>query len=103
MKQPRNTKGHKLPMRMCVACRAMQPKKEMLRIVCDAEQCAAVDVTAKAPGRGAYLCLKQECLERAIKIRALERAIGAKVDEKFRHQFMRELAKRELKQPRSGV
>ena len=91
-------KQRKTPMRMCVACRTMQPKKELLRVVRDAEGRVQLDPTSKAPGRGAYICPKKECLDRAMKIRALERAIDAKVDEEFYHHFMMELAKRELKQ-----
>lgn len=70
----------KIPMRMCVGCRQMRPKKELIRVVHSAEGVIKVDPVGKAPGRGAYLCPSGECLERAIKIRALERAFEHKID-----------------------
>lgn len=70
----------KIPMRMCVGCREMRPKRELVRIVCSKEGAIAVDATGKAPGRGAYLCPRRECLERAVKSRALERAFSRKVE-----------------------
>ncbi|MBQ7114753.1 MAG: YlxR family protein [Clostridia bacterium] len=72
--------GKKIPMRMCVGCREMRPKKELLRIVRTPEEEIRVDKTGKASGRGAYICPKAECLEKAQKIRALERALEHKVE-----------------------
>ena len=59
----------KVPMRMCVGCREMKPKKELLRIVRSPEGEISVS------GRGAYICANAECLNRARKIKALERAL----------------------------
>ena len=70
----------KIPMRMCVGCREMKSKRELVRIVCAKEGAIAVDVTGKAPGRGAYVCPSRNCLERAVKSRALERAFSRKVE-----------------------
>ncbi len=70
----------KIPMRMCVGCREMKPKRELVRIVCSKEGAIAVDETGKAPGRGAYVCPIRGCLERAVKSRALERAFSRKVE-----------------------
>ncbi len=70
----------KVPMRMCVGCRVMRPKKEMLRVVRSAEGQVSIDPTGKAAGRGAYICKDIVCLERAIKTRGLERAFEQKVE-----------------------
>lgn len=70
----------KTPMRMCVACRQMRPKKELVRIVRTPEGDVRLDTTGRANGRGAYLCASTECLNRAVKTRALERALEAKLD-----------------------
>ena len=70
----------KIPMRMCVGCRKMKPKRELVRIVCSKDGAIAVDETGKAAGRGAYVCPRRECLERAVKSRALERAFSSKVE-----------------------
>ena len=65
----------RIPMRMCVGCREMKPKKELLRIVRTPEVEVKLDRTGKVSGRGAYICDSVECLNRAEKIRALERAL----------------------------
>lgn len=70
----------KIPMRMCVSCREMQPKKELVRIVRTPEGAVILDTTGRANGRGAYLCKKSTCLEKAIKSRALERALETKIE-----------------------
>lgn len=70
----------KIPMRMCVSCREMRPKKELTRVVRTPEGNVVVDPSGRANGRGAYLCLKTACLEKAIKSRALERALETKVE-----------------------
>ena len=70
----------KIPMRMCVACREMKPKKELIRIVRTPEGPVEADLTGTKNGRGAYLCRSEECLEKAIKIHALDRALDVRLD-----------------------
>ncbi len=60
------------PMRMCIACRQMKPKGELLKIVKN-ENSAELDAMQKKFGRGAYICKKAECLEAAKKRRALSK------------------------------
>ncbi len=74
-------KPRKIPMRMCVGCREMKPKAQLLRVVKPQEGEAHIDRTGKAPGRGAYICAQVECFRKARKSRALERALDAKIDE----------------------
>ena len=74
-------KPRKIPMRMCVGCREMKPKAQLLRVVKPQEGDAHIDRTGRAPGRGAYICGQLDCLRRAQKSRALERALDAKIDE----------------------
>ena len=71
----------KIPMRMCVACREMRPKKELIRVVRTPEGWVTLDRTGRANGRGAYLCDSVDCLSRAVKTRALERALETRIDE----------------------
>ena len=63
----------KIPKRMCVGCREMKPKKELIRVVKSPEGALSLDFRGKAPGRGAYLCPDPACLKRAMKSKALER------------------------------
>lgn len=71
----------KIPMRMCVACRQMKPKKELLRVVRTPEGAVEIDHTGRKNGRGAYLCGTLDCLNKAVKTRALERALQQKIDD----------------------
>ena len=73
-------KPRKIPMRMCVGCREMKPKATLLRVVKPQEGEAHIDRTGKAPGRGAYVCDDLECLRKARKSRALERALECGID-----------------------
>jgi predicted RNA-binding protein YlxR (DUF448 family) len=62
-------------MRMCVGCREMRPKRELLRVVKNQADEIRLDPTGKLPGRGAYVCPNAQCLQRAVKTRQLERAL----------------------------
>jgi uncharacterized protein len=74
-------KPRKIPMRMCVGCREMKPKKELLRAVRAPDGAVSLDATGKKAGRGAYVCYNAECLKKALKQRQLDRALEAKLDE----------------------
>lgn len=68
-------KPKKIPMRMCVGCREMKAKRELIRVVRSPEGEVSIDPVGKKPGRGAYVCRSQACLARAIKQRQLERQL----------------------------
>ena len=65
----------KIPMRQCTGCREMKPKKELIRVVRSNEGSISIDFKGKAPGRGAYVCNDPACLKKALKSRALDRAL----------------------------
>lgn len=69
----------KIPMRQCVGCREMKPKRELIRVVHSPEGGISLDFKGKAPGRGAYLCPDPACLKRAVRSRALERAFSSQI------------------------
>ena len=81
----------KVPMRQCIGCGCMKSKKEMMRVLKDAEGNIALDVTGKKNGRGAYLCVSEECLLKAKKNKGLERSfkmsIQAEVYENLEKEF----------------
>lgn len=81
----------KIPMRMCVACREMRAKKDLMRVVRTAENGLQLDKTGKLNGRGAYLCRSAECFERAIKTRALERALEAPLNDELKAALKAEI------------
>ena len=69
----------KLPMRMCLGCRVMKPKPELIRAVRSPEGEVSLDFTGKKPGRGAYICRDSACLKRAVKSKAISRAFGVEI------------------------
>ena len=68
-------KPKKIPMRMCVGCREMKEKRELIRIVRSPDGEVALDPTGKKSGRGAYVCRQTECLRRSIRQKQLERQL----------------------------
>lgn len=82
----------KVPMRMCTGCGEMKPKKELVRIVKNAEGEISLDSTGKKPGRGAYVCRDPQCLKKAKKAKRLERAFGSAVPEEIYARLEEELA-----------
>ena len=73
----------KIPMRQCLGCREMKPKKELIRVVRSPEGEISLDFKGKANGRGAYLCPEPACLKKAIKARALERALETSIPQEI--------------------
>lgn len=69
-KQPQRQKH--LPLRTCIACRENKPKRELLRVVRTPESQVLIDATGKKSGRGAYLCAKLSCWQKALKEHRLE-------------------------------
>ena len=80
-------KPRKIPMRMCVGCREMKPKKELLRVVRSPEGQVSLDETGKKPGRGAYCSYNAECLRRALKQGQLDRQLEVRLGEEVNAQL----------------
>ena len=72
-------KPRKQPLRMCTGCQEMKPKKELVRVVKPKDGEAALDLTGRANGRGAYICRNRACLQSARKARRFERAFSCKI------------------------
>ncbi len=70
-------------LRMCLACRNMFDKKELVRIVKNKEGQIFIDETGKQNGRGAYICKNPECLKKMEKQKLLNKAFKTVVDEKL--------------------
>ena len=79
-KEPSNIlTPRKIPQRQCLGCREMKNKKDLIRAVRSPEGEISLDFKGKKPGRGAYVCPQAECLRKARKSRALERAFSAAI------------------------
>lgn len=79
----------KIPMRKCLGCGEMFPKKELVRVVRTKKgeengqevYTVSLDKTGKAAGRGAYICKKVRCLEIAAKAKRFQRAFECQIPE----------------------
>lgn len=66
----------KIPLRQCLGCREMKPKRDLIRVVKSPQDEISLDFYGKKPGRGAYLCPNPDCLKKARKSKALERGFS---------------------------
>ena len=73
----------KVPERICMGCNMQKPKKELIRIVKSKENVIEVDLTGKKNGRGAYICNSEECLNKLIKSKRLERVFEMNISQEI--------------------
>ena len=83
----------KIPMRQCIGCGEMKPKRELIRVVKPKEGEISLDRTGKLAGRGAYICPKAECLALAKKNRRLERSFSCRIEPEVYEVMEHELDK----------
>ncbi len=81
----------KTPMRKCLGCNEMKPKKELIRAVKSPEGEISLDLTGKKSGRGAYICPDKGCFDKARKGKRLERALETKIPEAVYDEMLKEL------------
>lgn len=86
-------KTKKIPMRMCIGCGEVKPKKELIRIVRSKEGEISLDLTGKKSGRGAYICGDLKCLQKARKLRRLEKSFSCQISDEIYDAMERELSK----------
>lgn len=84
-------KTKKIPMRMCLGCGEMKPKKELVRAVKTKEGEISLDLTGKKSGRGAYICKSRECFDKARKARRFEKEFSCKIEEEVYDSMEKEL------------
>ena len=73
----------KMPLRMCIACREMKEKGQMLRIVRSPEGEISLDFTGKKNGRGAYICDSEACIKKLSKAKLLNRVFECAVSDEI--------------------
>ena len=88
-------KSKKIPMRMCLGCGEMKPKRELIRVVKSKEGDISLDLTGKKSGRGAYICKSVECFEKARKARKFERSFSCMISEDIYNSMEGELRENE--------
>ncbi len=97
-------KQKKLPLRMCVGCGELKPKKELVRVVrapvkeedgVPAGGEVTLDATGRKPGRGVYLCPNPECLKKARKAKRLEHALSAQISDEVYEALLKAMPEAE--------
>lgn len=73
----------KIPLRMCISCRELKEKRDMLRIVKNAEGKIFIDFSSKASGRGAYICDSAECVKRLKQKKLLNKTFACAVEDEI--------------------
>lgn len=77
---------------MCTGCGEMFDKRELVRVVKSPEGEVSLDLTGKKSGRGAYVCKNADCLKKARKKKALERAFGIQIEDSVYDKMEEEIA-----------
>lgn len=81
----------KIPSRQCVGCRESRTKRELIRVIRTPEGQVALDETGRMNGRGAYLCRRVECLQKARRSRGLERSLKVTIPDEIYDRLEEEL------------
>ncbi len=81
----------KIPMRQCMGCRERHEKKELIRVVRTVDGTVSLDFSGKLNGRGAYLCPKSDCLKKALKSKALDRALEVTIPQEVIDRLEKEM------------
>ena len=88
-------KSQKIPMRMCLGCNEMKPKRELMRVVKSPEGEISLDFTGKKSGRGAYICKSVDCFKKARKSQRLSRSLECEIPDALYDEMEKELAENE--------
>ena len=81
----------KIPQRQCMGCRERLEKRQLIRVVRTPEGHVQLDFSGKLSGRGAYICPKAECLQKAQRSKALERSLETEISPEVYAHLTREI------------
>jgi predicted RNA-binding protein YlxR (DUF448 family) len=81
----------KVPLRKCIGCGEMKPKKELIRVVKSPEGEISIDLIGKKSGRGAYICHSKDCLIKAQKSKRLEKSFSTQISQEIYDAMLSEL------------
>lgn len=62
-----------------MACNTQKEKNELIRIVKSKDKIIEIDLTGKKNGRGAYICKSEDCLNKVIKSKRLEKIFETEI------------------------
>ena len=81
----------KIPQRQCMGCRERMEKRQLIRVVRTPDGQVQMDFSGKVNGRGAYICPKADCLKKAQKSKALDRALEITIPDEIYDRLAREI------------
>ncbi|AMB94724.1 RNase P modulator RnpM [Aerococcus sanguinicola] len=76
-------KKKKIPMRKCVVSNEQVPKKDLVRVVRTPEKEVAIDPSGKMNGRGAYVSLDSDLVQKAWDKHLLDRHLNVDISDEF--------------------
>lgn len=79
------------PQRTCIACKNVNDKKALIRIVHNKEGVIELDATGRKNGRGAYICKNAQCFENLKKSRGLDRSFKSQISVEVYDRLIDEL------------
>ena len=82
----------KIPLRQCVGCGQMKDKREMMRVLKTPEGPIVLDITGKKNGRGAYVCVNEECLKKTRKTKGLDRSFKMSIPDEVYEDLEKEFS-----------
>ncbi len=81
----------KIPQRQCMGCRERMDKRQLIRVVRTPEGEVKLDFSGKLSGRGAYICPKPECLQKAQRAKALDRSLEVTIPQEVYDRLQHEM------------
>jgi uncharacterized protein len=91
MAQKQQHKPKHVPQRTCIACRQVEGKRSLLRLV-RTEKGVEVDATGKKPGRGAYLHPYQLCWRALLQGNRLDQALRTRLSGEDKQRLLAYMA-----------
>ena len=78
-------------LRMCIACREMKDKRQLVRIVKNKDNEIFIDSTGKKNGRGAYICKSETCISKMQKQKLLNKTFKTNVSDEIYSQIKEQI------------
>jgi len=76
-----------VPIRTCAICREKDTKRGLTRVVRQPDGTVVIDPSGRLNGRGAYICDKPGCWDRAASTDVLAKALNVELSQEFRDEL----------------
>ena len=83
-------RSNHIPCRTCAGCLGKYPKTEMRRVILSGPGTVQYDPQQTMPGRGTYVCKKEECISLLIRKNGFDRAFRQPIDRKSVNKILEE-------------